>query len=114
MPAVIPILITAGATFLQQFFTGAGVGAALGAAGIVAGSALALQLLANRRQSVDNQGSIIRASEYPARWILGRARVGGMLAFYLEGNREKDYGPRTVDMALFLVKDHWKQLNEFG
>ena len=106
MPQAIPILIAAG--------IGAGLGAvgaftafaiagsfALAGAVTFGGLALAQYLLTPKPPSFDigtarsDTRSTLRVAVASARWVLGRARIGSVLAYYLE--------PEENDREAYLV-----------
>ena len=102
MPALVAAAITFGTALVTGGLTSAAVVSGLKAAAITAGLTLASQYLRRRAADTEDPTAIVRASVLPARWILGRARVGGMLAFYYEGDRLENYGPMTLNMAVVL------------
>ena len=111
MPALIAAAIAAGTTFGTQLAIGATVVAAAKAAAIIGVLTFLTSIAQRRGELTDNFGSIVRSSVMPARWILGRARVGGMLVFYDEQPKDLDTlgnptdessRPTTVQMAVVI------------
>ena len=82
------------------------VGAALGAA-----STLALYLLADKPDAPSgfrNAAHTFRAAVLPARWLLGRVKVGGFLIYHGEDDDSRDYD--TSKGTHIAARDFWRVL----
>ena len=113
MPALIPTLIAFGGQLVGSLVTGSTLAVALKAAAVVGTLTFLAQLTSrfNRDNSQVYQG-IVRSAALPARWILGRARVGGMLVYYEEQNEVEDKGPKTVQLAIVLSEGPLEQIEK--
>jgi len=103
MPPVLLLATTFGSTlFSQSVIVGASIGVALKSAAVTTGLA-ALSLLTRSRPDARVSTREVRSSNAPARWILGKARVSGVLVFYSEKRLSGDKNePRQVDIALVI------------
>ena len=104
MPPVVAIAVAAGAGLgAVGVFTAFSIAGSFALAGAVTygGLALAAYLLTPKPASLDigtarpDTRASLRAAVAPARWVLGRARVGSVLAYYLE--------PDENDREAYLV-----------
>ena len=95
---------TLGAAIASVSIATLAVGAALGAA-----STLATYLLADKPTAPSgfrNAAATFRAAVLPARWLLGRAKVGGLLAYHGEDDDSRDYD--TSKGTHIAQRDMWR------
>ena len=102
MPQIIITAIVAGAGVLAQ---GGAVLVALKVAGVAVGLQLLRKLFGRDVGTQRDVRSSIQTATAPARWILGRARVGGVLAHYVEveGEERTDEDGVSDDVHLALL-----------
>ena len=122
MPAVVGALIAGGIAAGASFATQAAIGASIAVATKAAVAAFGVTFLAKltaaggQRAAVSQTEQIIRSSSLPARWILGRAKVGGQLVFYHEANTggyDRDTPrPHLVNLAIILSEGQLTEIEK--
>ena len=111
MPGLIGVLValgtTAGLAGVSTALYGAGIIGFFTSWGILAG-VTALEYFTGPRLAPGDLIRTIRSTTEPARWILGRARVGGLLVYYKETGATIPHGVsragRELHMALVLAE----------
>lgn len=111
MPVLILLGATFGATFAGGLVAGATLAASFASAAFTTGLT-ALSILSRQRSSTRTDPSReIRSTVEPARYILGRARTTGILAFYNESDRDSNYGPMQVDIILVVSEGECESID---